>query len=151
MSDKLSREWHVNSEPVLVRDLINEIQNQINEALPGQSLEERGDIRLILNELIYNAVIHGNGSDTNKQIHIQLSAVGSKINAKITDEGNGYDYNRYNGGRSTEDELLSETGRGMTLVHALTDSLTFDKSGRCVTFVKTVVGLTPVCAGPRPR
>jgi anti-sigma regulatory factor (Ser/Thr protein kinase) len=82
-------EWHIGSEPAHVRAAVREIQARLDESLPSQTQEERGDLRLILSELLYNAVIHGNGLDAGKRVHVRITVSGPMVRASITDEGAG--------------------------------------------------------------
>ena len=131
-------EWHIKSEPVHVRQAVRDIQRCLDEWFPGQSNEERSDLRLIFSELLFNAVLHGNDSDINKRVHIRLHAAGSFIRARITDEGGGYNYAKMLAQINDDSDLYRETGRGLQLVKALVEELSFDRDGRCVAFRKRV-------------
>ena len=116
--------------------MIREIQIHLDETIPTQTSEERGDIRLVFHELLFNAAIHGNQNDKTKKIHVKLSVEGSRIRARITDEGSGYNYHKREPQFEDGEPVYLETGRGMKLVHALTDSVAFEENGRCVSFEK---------------
>jgi serine/threonine-protein kinase RsbW len=134
-------EWDINSEPARVKQTVGEILARLDEAAPGQTLEERGDLKLIFSELLYNAIIHGNNSDPDKKVRISLQVVnGRQVNAGITDEGPGFDYQQ-TVSRDPVEGLYSETGRGIQIVNALADKLSFDSSGRRVMFEKRVGAL----------
>lgn len=129
-------EWHINSEPVYVRQTVREILTFLDEHIPGQTPEERSDLRLIFNELLLNAVIHGNASDTHKHVHVRLFLNRGLVRASIIDEGSGYDVAETLSRK--DDDLLRESGRGMQLVCALADQVTFGHGGRRVTFEKKI-------------
>ena len=131
---------HFESDPIRVRQAVRDILSYLEEHLPGQSQEERWEFKLIFNELLYNAVIHGNASDTAKRVRVRLSVDGGCVNASITDEGSGYDYQQIVD-MARRNEMLDcqrESGRGLRLVLALTDHIEFNSGGSSVTFHKKV-------------
>lgn len=131
-------ELRFRSEPVKVRQIVREIMKFLDEKLPGQSQEERGDFKLIFNELLYNAVIHGNQSDNSKYVHVSLQVKDRRVRAVITDEGPGYDYQKVMAQARGEENLHKETGRGMKLVFALADEVSFHLKGRRIMFTKKI-------------
>ena len=131
-------EWHFKSEPVHVRGVVSDILQYLDETLPQQTQEERGELRLIFSELLYNAVLHGNASDNQKQVHIGLTVAGPLICACITDEGNGYNYQKTIAQLNEACDLYREKGRGLQLVKALVDGMSFDREGRSVIFEKRI-------------
>ena len=138
MKEQHRWEWHFKSEPVQVRGIVRDILQYLDEALPQQTQEERGDLRLIFSELLYNAVLHGNASDNQKLVHINLTVIGPSISACITDEGNGYNYQKTIAQLNEECDLYREKGRGLQLVMALVDEISFDRDGRSVMFEKRI-------------
>jgi len=131
-------EWRIDSEPVQVKNVVREILGRLDEKLPHQTHEDRCDLRLILSELLINAVIHGNASDTSKQVHIRISVEGADVRAWITDEGSGFNYRSAMDSCCGDGGLYHETGRGMQLVMVLADVVSFDSRGSCVSFVKRI-------------
>lgn len=82
------------------------------------------DLKLILDELMVNGIIHGNEKDEDKYVHLNIILKESSIIIKVVDEGcgidcdlNNYDYNN-----------LKSFGRGLILVKALTDNLILNKN-----------------------
>lgn len=112
----------------IAQKVISEILEQVEGAISGDDLF---DIRLILNELIYNSIIHGNKGDEEKHVFLILSIDDEKIDLKVIDEGEGIMNNsEYN------PELLSTNGRGLVLVKGLSDCLSID--GNAVRVVKKI-------------
>lgn len=77
------------------------------------------EIKLILDELVINGVLHGNGSDWHKKVHLHVTLDEASIIIKVQDEGSGVvcdttTYNPYD---------LKTSGRGLIIVQALTDDL----------------------------
>ena len=130
-------EWHINSELVQMPPVILEVLRILDSRF-SISEEDRDDIRLICNELLYNAVIHGNNSDAGKQVHINLEIDGGEMRISIRDEGSGFNPAGVEKKTKQKSFIHKETGRGMKLVMALADEVVYDANGRLVTFVKKV-------------
>lgn len=77
------------------------------------------DIRLILNELIVNSVIHGNKENINKKVYLNIVLSDSGIKINVRDEGEGIDYDF----SSYKVEEMRCSGRGLILVEDLADDL----------------------------
>ncbi|MDW7669496.1 MAG: ATP-binding protein [Bacillota bacterium] len=99
--------------------VINEILSNIDERLDENHMF---DIRLILNELISNCVIHGNQKDKTKQINLFFSLNRNKIKIKVSDEGKGFNIIH------CKSDVMDENGRGLMLVKALSDKFLIKKN-----------------------
>lgn len=130
------------SERYLVKNIIAEIIDFFSDALLNPSKEDLYDIKLIFSELLFNAVIHGNQEDNTKNVTLQifLQEDGS-MTATISDEGSGFDYQSLLAGIQKDglsDGLFEESGRGICLVCALTDNVSFHNKGREIRIAKKV-------------
>ena len=88
-----------------------------------------GNIMIAVTESVNNAIIHGNQSDTKKNVHLKLSLEKSLIKFTVQDEGIGFDYD------SLPDPTLPENinkpgGRGIFLMKNLCDEVSFREEGR---------------------
>ena len=88
-----------------------------------------GNIMIAVTESVSNAIVHGNQSDTKKNVHLKLSLEKSLIKFTIQDEGVGFDYD------SLPDPTLPENinkpgGRGIFLMKNLCDEVSFKEEGR---------------------
>ncbi len=81
--------------------------------------EQSVDVKLILNELVLNGVIHGNKGDVSKKVNLKIFSDQGELIFIVKDEGCGckFSFDSYN----YEEKLC--TGRGLVLVRALTDDL----------------------------
>ena len=96
------------------------------------------DLKLVLKEIIINAVIHGNNQDITKKVSIYIEIQPENIiKTVISDEGKGYNYEELIL-KDNEEFSLDENGRGISLVAALIDTLTFNDMGNVVKFTKKV-------------
>ncbi len=107
--------------------VINEILSNIDERLDENHIF---DIRLILNELISNCVIHGNQKDKTKQINLFFSLNRNKIKIKVSDEGKGFNIIH------CKSDIMDENGRGLMLVKALSDKFLIKKN--TITVLKSI-------------
>lgn len=121
-----------------VKAAVDEALTFVDSNINNLSREDFFDLKLVLNELIINAVIHGNNQDITKKVSIYIEIQPENIiKTVISDEGKGYNYEELilkdNGEFS-----LDENGRGISLVSALIDTLTFNDMGNVVKFTKKV-------------
>lgn len=107
--------------------VINEILSNIDKRLDENHIF---DVRLILNELISNCVIHGNKKDENKQVNLFFSLNRNKIKIKVSDEGKGFNIFQ------CKSDMMDENGRGLVLVKGLSDK--FQIKGNTITVLKSI-------------
>jgi len=88
-----------------------------------------GNIMIAVTESVNNAIVHGNQSDTKKNVHLKLSLEKSLIKFTVRDEGPGFDYN--NSPDPTIPENINKLGgRGIFLMKNLCDEVSFKENGR---------------------
>lgn len=90
-----------------------------------------GNIMIAITESVNNAIIHGNKSDNNKNVFLSLSTEDNLISFEVKDEGEGFDYNTLPDPTSPEN-IDKPGGRGIFLMKALSDELSFDEEGKTV-------------------
>lgn len=112
----------VNSDLESVKTFLKNILEKLGTYIKDE--EMFFDIRLILNELIVNGVIHGNKKNSDKKVFVNMTIDENNITINVRDEGEGidYDFTSYN-----VDEMRC-CGRGLVLVDALTDDLILKKN-----------------------
>ncbi len=118
-----------------IREIRSVITNVL-ETLGELSGQESMALRLCLEELIHNAMEHGNENDASKKVYITLKREDSRAFIKVRDEGVGFDYEEVM--RRNVDEgrdLLSVRGRGLWIVRHYADRLLFNREGNEVTLV----------------
>ena len=91
---------------------------------------------IVLTEAVANAINHGNRGDASKEVHLQVECVEEGVRCVIEDEGEGFDPEAIADPVAPEN-LLSEGGRGMFIIRALTKELNVEKieGGTRVEFV----------------
>ena len=127
------------SNPLIVRNLINEMMNCIKEWNHLED-DECYEFRLILNELISNGILHGNKGFCNKKVNVAIEEVDSTtLDIFIKDEGQGFDYKHICQNNPKCDNFkMSEGGRGLMLVNALCSKIQFNENGNQIKITKSI-------------
>lgn len=100
------------------------------------------ELRVILNEVLLNAVFHGNKENSNKFINITMGITKDKCLLMIVaDDGDGYDYKSYlKKCMDNQEEYcweeIEETGRGIRIIMKLCDKVEFNKKGNKISILK---------------
>ncbi len=111
----------------LIENAIDEITGAI-----GVKQDNYGKIMVAALEAVNNAVTHGNRSDPNKIVDVEIAFEDNGINITVTDEGEGFNP------KSIPDPTMPEnieelSGRGVFLMTKLADSIKFNEKGNSVT------------------
>ena len=94
-------------------------------------------------QAVENAIVHGNGSDAAKTVEVTMGTCRGGIFVEVTDQGKGFDYNRYG-------DLPDEgVGEGIFIMRQLADKLTFSCDGSRVRLEFVVAGIDPTDAMER--
>jgi serine/threonine-protein kinase RsbW len=88
-----------------------------------------GNIMISVTECISNAIIHGNESNKNKLVHLELLIEDELLKFIIEDEGQGFDFNEQQDPTSPEN-IEKPGGRGIFLIKHLTDDVKFEEGGK---------------------
>jgi sigma-B regulation protein RsbU (phosphoserine phosphatase) len=116
---------------------IRYVINSVLETLKGfEGLEDPVTLRLCLEELLHNAMEHGNRCDLSKKVYITVKAEPRRVVIRVRDEGEGFDVGKVESSGCHED-VLSERGRGLAIVRHYADELHFNREGNEATLVFT--------------
>ncbi|ARA92311.1 MAG: ATP-binding protein [Bacteroidetes bacterium] len=91
-------------------------------------------IVLLTTEAVTNAIEHGNQTDPDKMVQVDLRVRDRQIDLRVRDEGPGFDPSKLKN-PVAPDHVLDEGGRGIFLMHAMADEVYFEDGGRCVRMV----------------
>lgn len=99
----------------MIKNFVDEILNRINLVVEDEDIIF--DIKLILNELIVNGVMHGNKFVRSKCVKLLIEVKNNQVKIQVEDEGNGinHDFESY------DPEALNFSGRGLVIVSGLSD------------------------------
>jgi serine/threonine-protein kinase RsbW len=93
----------------------------------GLGAESIDRIMISVTEAVNNAIIHGNRADPTKKVCLECESDGSRIEFIVRDEGAGFEPDHLPDPRAN-DNLLKEGGRGVLLIRAFMDSVSFTKT-----------------------
>ena len=124
----------------IVSDVINNLQNNCL-LLDECTLFE---LKVILNEVLINAIKHGNKEDESKFVKVNVGIVKNDLAYIIVeDEGNGYGYDCFCLNQKAINEesdtcSVMESGRGILIVNSLCDSIRVNTRGNKIVLLKTL-------------
>ena len=90
-------------------------------------------------QAVENAIVHGNGSDSSKQVTLLFGTCPGGICAEVCDEGRGFDFGQYGALPSGE----STQGEGIFIMKSLADRMTYSEEGKRVRLEFDVAGIDP--------
>jgi DNA-binding response OmpR family regulator len=93
------------------------------------------NISICIDELLNNALIHGNDLDETKKIFLKIVFDHEKLTLSVEDEGDGFDYKNLLTEFAENPQTLP-TKRGLFIVNYLMDELSFNEKGNKVDIVK---------------
>ncbi len=115
---------------------IRYVIDSVLETLQGfEGLSDPVTLRLCLEELLHNAMEHGNRCDVSKKVYITVKAEPKRAIIRVRDEGEGFDFLRQIKGQEDVPDILSERGRGLLIVRHYADELSFNREGNEATLV----------------
>jgi serine/threonine-protein kinase RsbW len=121
-------------------DYLGEVDQYLEEKLTRAGVDESivTDMAISVSELVNNAIIHGNDSDTSKKVDIRFSISTSELRVVVCDEGEGFDMNQVDD-PIDDDNLMREVGRGIFIVKNFVNEVNVTRApsgGTCVEIVK---------------
>jgi serine/threonine-protein kinase RsbW len=106
------------------QDFLAEADKFLEEHLQAHGLDDDNiaDLAISTTELINNAIIHGNKSNPEKIVTIEIEFFGDHLTISITDQGPGFKPENIPSPIADEN-LMKEAGRGIFIVRSLVDDL----------------------------
>lgn len=92
-------------------------------------------IRLALEEAMVNAVKHGNGGEPSRRVFVSYDVNPDRIVVRVRDEGVGFNPDKVPDPTSP-DRVCLPCGRGIMLMRAYLDEVTYSEQGNEVQLVK---------------
>ena len=92
-------------------------------------------VHLAVEEAFHNAVEHGNDKDPTKKVNVEYTVNPEKLVINITDEGEGFNPGDVPDPR-VGDNLYRPNGRGLLLINAYMDEVSYNERGNCVTMIR---------------
>jgi serine/threonine-protein kinase RsbW len=98
----------------------------------GISKEAEEEVEIAIYEALTNAVIHGHHENQEKQVHVACRcSLDAEVLITVRDEGQGFD-SRAVPDPTEAQRLLLPHGRGLHLMRALMDEVSFEENGTMV-------------------
>lgn len=110
------------------------VENAIDDATSeiGISQDNYGKILVSALEAVNNAILHGNQSDPQKYVEMEIVFKNNELKIKVMDEGSGFRPDDVPDPTIAENlEVLN--GRGVYLMSRLADKIKYSKKGNAVT------------------
>lgn len=129
----MEKELVIESSP----DKIREVEVLIEEVRDVLQFKDDvyGNVMVAITEAVNNGIIHGNESDSSKKVFIKVSMMNQyRLLVSVEDEGTGFDPEALNDPTAPEN-LEKIGGRGVFLMEALSDEISFSNDGRRVEMV----------------
>ena len=84
-----------------------------------------GNILIAITEAVENAIRHGNGCDSSKNVEILFEYDNTGLKFTVHDEGKGFNFNNI----PDPTEINGNAGRGIYLIKTLADNVSFSDNG----------------------
>lgn len=91
------------------------------------------NVLLSISEATLNSIVHGNKSDRRKKVELDVDCKTHLISVKITDEGEGFDYETLPD-PTKEENIRKESGRGIHIIKSVAKSVSFNEKGNSLQF-----------------
>lgn len=111
----------------MIENMIDELSSELNI-----SSDSYGKILVATLEAVNNAIIHGNKTDSQKCVGVDVKLNEDILNISIKDEGEGFDPSMIPDPTSPEN-IEKLHGRGVYLMSSLADKIEFNREGNMVT------------------
>ena len=131
---------YIINDPVNVSEIVTLILDYIT--LGNCVCEDvKFEIRVILNELIVNALQHGNKCKEDKRTYVTFKIIDNYLYVSVMDEGSGFNHTKtalLNKDLDCINDLYCDHGRGLVIVRQLCDKMKFNKCGNKVSIIKNL-------------
>lgn len=128
--------FEISSELLLVDQVITEAV----KFLEGYNVPDESKFKLVMRELLNNAIEHGNKQMIEKKVSCRITCLPSpspsqngqskRFRINVQDEGPGFDYHTLDFGLPEDPKQIRN--RGYLLINAFTDEIRFNKTGNKV-------------------
>jgi serine/threonine-protein kinase RsbW len=129
-----------------VRTVVDDLICSLCDCLKGEPNDSvLFDLKVVLNEMLINAIRHGNREDENKMVKIKAGIAVNNLFIIIEDEGSGYNFKNicknHKSFNETADLLeIENRGRGIMIVRSLCDRVKVNAKGNKIVILKKIDG-----------
>ncbi len=122
-------------------EYLNDVDVFIEGILRGYGADESviADIAISVSELVNNAMRHGNKSDIESNVLVEIGNKSGYVKISVRDNGKGFNPENIEDPIADEN-LLKEVGRGIFIVKSLMDEVEFNSTddGTIITIQKAI-------------
>ncbi len=97
-----------------------------------------GKVLVAFVEAVNNSIVHGNKSNPDKKVKVQVRSADNKLYITVEDEGPGFNYENIPDPTAPEN-IENINGRGVFLMNHLSDEVKFYKNGAKVELIFNLV------------
>ncbi|MFO7818944.1 MAG: MASE3 domain-containing protein [Halanaerobacter sp.] len=134
LDEKIERNWNIKSSMDDFYPLKQEFFKLLNENEIGTDLKQ--SLLIVLQELVTNAIEHGNQFDKAKKVYVNLVITNYSLYLVIKDEGTGFDWESALACEDLNLEDGNERGRGVMIANMIGDYIGYNQIGNEVHFIK---------------
>ena len=122
-------------------DNIGEVETLIDKVCEDLNLNEDnyGNILIAVTEAVNNAIVHGNNSEVDKTVKVEVAKLDKSVVFSVEDQGSGFDFDNLPDPTSPEN-IEKPDGRGIFLMKNLSDDVAFDLKGSKVSITFAMNG-----------
>lgn len=122
----MERKLQISSQPENLRK-IEKLIDEVSEQHEFES-DMYGKVLVACVEAVNNSIIHGNQSNPDKFVKVEVTCTPNKLMIVVEDEGPGFDYEKIPDPTAPEN-IENIDGRGVFLMSHLSDDVKFTKNG----------------------
>jgi serine/threonine-protein kinase RsbW len=126
----MQKNFKIKSEIESLRIVEKELDNISSEL--GIAQDNYGKIMVCAMEAVNNAILHGNKSDSNKYVKVEIRNYNDELTISVEDEGPGFKPSEIPDPTKPEN-IEAISGRGVFLMSKLADKIEFTEKGNKVT------------------
>ena len=122
--------------PTDVRSIEHAVEYVMQQCHTCEAYQKRLrlNFRVGLTEALTNAMLYGNEHDPSKRVRVEVVLENGRLEARITDQGGGFDPSAIPDPTEGEN-ILKSGGRGLFLMRQLLDEVSYNDRGNQVTLV----------------
>jgi serine/threonine-protein kinase RsbW len=122
--------------PTDVRSIEHAVEYVIQRCHTCEAYQKRLrlNFRVGLTEALTNAMLYGNEHDPSKRVRVEVALENGRLEARITDQGGGFDPSAIPDPTEGEN-ILKSGGRGLFLMRQLLDEVSYNDRGNQVRLV----------------
>ena len=117
-----------------IKNQIQKVENFIDDIFDEYKIKNEfyGKVSISLSEAIKNAIVHGNKSDSSKDVKIRCEFIKNDLKFYVIDGGQGFDFMNYNKNNISLEDNNDIESQGIFLMKFLSDKIEFEKEGSVV-------------------